>query len=312
MNTLVSLITHRLWAMLQRRSECEVAAPASCVSPCSTTAAAWLQTLTNIGSLFLRGHRYQTCLRLDNIPQERITDPAFLALLFNLRKETGDESHIAQILYDVLLPWLVDKPIMLALEEQRPDPCAEFRTAQRSKSSGYFCVLEAIRYMLRRKGVSRPQLKQLTYALRREMLTKVKDDLEAISDPAARWRNILDLVANKQLVNRSGQSVAGNSALRGKTVALYFSAHWCPPCRGFTPTLVQTYSALKQQNRDLEVVFISSDRDQAGFNEYLGQMPWLVRQTRVALQCSSVLVLLLFFKMRCSLATGATIFRSGD
>jgi thiol-disulfide isomerase/thioredoxin len=219
--------------------------------------------------------KYQTCLRLDNIPQDRIADPAFLAMLFNLRKETGDESHMAQILYDVLLPWLVGKPLMLALQQQDPDPCAEFRTIQRSKSSGYFCVIEAVRYVLRRRGISRPMLKQLTYALRREMLTKVKDDLEAISDPTARWRNILDLITGCQLVDKDGQTVDGGAALRGKTVALYFSAHWCPPCRGFTPTLAQTYARLKGQGRDFEVVFVSSDKDQAGFDEYLGAMPWL-------------------------------------
>merc|ERR1712150_34612 len=57
-----------------------------------------------------------------------------------------------------------------------------------------------------------------------------------------------------------------------KAVLVYFSAHWCPPCRGFTPTLSQAYSAYKQG--DVEVVFVSSDRDQASFNEYYKDMPW--------------------------------------
>ncbi len=30
-------------------------------------------------------------------------------------------------------------------------------------------------------------------------------------------------------------------------VAFYFSAHWCPPCRSFTPQLVQTYNHLRSQ-----------------------------------------------------------------
>lgn len=70
-------------------------------------------------------------------------------------------------------------------------------------------------------------------------------------------------------------------ALAGKNVAIYFSAHWCPPCRGFTPELVKVYQAMKQQVKDgkreddFEFVFVSSDRDQSSFDEYYGEMPWL-------------------------------------
>jgi len=50
-----------------------------------------------------------------------------------------------------------------------------------------------------------------------------------------------------------------NSALEGKKVALYFSAHWCPPCRGFTPVLKKFYEDVKAQDKGLEIVFITSD-----------------------------------------------------
>lgn len=59
-----------------------------------------------------------------------------------------------------------------------------------------------------------------------------------------------------------------------KAVALYFSAHWCPPCRGFTPKLAEFYTK-DLSGKGLEVVFLSSDQDQAQFDEYLGEMPWL-------------------------------------
>lgn len=57
---------------------------------------------------------------------------------------------------------------------------------------------------------------------------------------------------------------------------LYFSAHWCPPCRVFTPQLVGFYEDLKEQNdSQFEVVFVSSDRDRDSWQKYFNDMPWL-------------------------------------
>jgi nucleoredoxin len=56
---------------------------------------------------------------------------------------------------------------------------------------------------------------------------------------------------------------------------IYFSAHWCPPCRGFTPELVKVYNKMKESRDDFELVFASSDKDEGAFKEYFGEMPWL-------------------------------------
>ena len=44
----------------------------------------------------------------------------------------------------------------------------------------------------------------------------------------------------------------------------------CPPCRGYTPQLAAGYAA--KTNPGCEVVFVSSDRDQAGFDGYYGEI----------------------------------------
>ncbi len=58
--------------------------------------------------------------------------------------------------------------------------------------------------------------------------------------------------------------------------ALYYSAHWCGPCRKFTPRLVEFYKQFKAQHPDFEVIFISSDYNPAGMQEYMKSagMPW--------------------------------------
>jgi nucleoredoxin len=57
-----------------------------------------------------------------------------------------------------------------------------------------------------------------------------------------------------------------------KYVALYFSAHWCGPCRNFTPILIQNYNYLRSQG--IQVIFVSSDHNEAQFREYFATMPW--------------------------------------
>jgi len=61
-----------------------------------------------------------------------------------------------------------------------------------------------------------------------------------------------------------------------KVVGLYFSAHWCPPCRGFTPKLAEKYTELKSAGKNFEIIFISSDRDEQSANDYYAEMPWLM------------------------------------
>lgn len=66
------------------------------------------------------------------------------------------------------------------------------------------------------------------------------------------------------------------AALGGKEfVLLYASAHWCGPCRQFTPKLTQWYQSIGGLNRTVEVVFLSADHDENGFRQYYKSMPWL-------------------------------------
>lgn len=61
-----------------------------------------------------------------------------------------------------------------------------------------------------------------------------------------------------------------------KYTALYFSAHWCPPCRAFTPKLVEWYQGFKAKHENFELVFVSRDKNEEAQLEYMkeAKMPW--------------------------------------
>ena len=60
-----------------------------------------------------------------------------------------------------------------------------------------------------------------------------------------------------------------------KTIGFYFSAHWCSPCREFTPKLSELYKEFKSTSDLFDIVFVSSDNDEKSFDEYRKEMPWL-------------------------------------
>ena len=50
-------------------------------------------------------------------------------------------------------------------------------------------------------------------------------------------------------------------------VLYYFSAHWCPPCRQFTPLLKDFYDEVHESG--VEIVFVSSDRSPEDMLSYM-------------------------------------------
>ncbi|PTY01808.1 hypothetical protein DB346_11535 [Verrucomicrobia bacterium LW23] len=66
-----------------------------------------------------------------------------------------------------------------------------------------------------------------------------------------------------------------------KYVLVYYSAHWCPPCRMFTPKLVNFYESYKNVAKNkgvpFEVIFVSFDNSENEMEQYAMEtnMSWL-------------------------------------
>ena len=69
--------------------------------------------------------------------------------------------------------------------------------------------------------------------------------------------------------------ITKESIINYKLIAFYFSAHWCPPCRAFTPKLAEFYKKVNDKEKILQIIFVSSDNDLTSFNNYFSTMPWI-------------------------------------
>lgn len=61
-----------------------------------------------------------------------------------------------------------------------------------------------------------------------------------------------------------------------KYFAFYYSASWCPPCRAFTPKLVDFYKSFKPQHPNFELIFVNHDNSAEDMLAYMKKddMPW--------------------------------------
>ena len=130
-------------------------------------------------------------------------------------------------------------------------------------------------------------------ALRRALVTKAEFALGAVA-----WQEWEDKVSpfavQQSAALPHGDASGGLQSLLGATlldvdgngtvtlsaaladaplVALYFSAHWCGPCRKYTPRLVTLVEMLAEDGVHLPVIFSSNDDSEDAFQEYFASMP---------------------------------------
>ena len=78
-----------------------------------------------------------------------------------------------------------------------------------------------------------------------------------------------------KLISKNGEVDAISALKDVPIVCYYFSAHWCPPCRQFTPILADLYKKWNANEKKIEIVWLTLDRDENSWREYYQQMPWL-------------------------------------
>ena len=82
----------------------------------------------------------------------------------------------------------------------------------------------------------------------------------------------MDCLSGKTLQKKDGGKVSVEDALSNKKiVAYYFSAHWCPPCRNFTPVLKEAYNDMVENDLAIDIIFVSSDRSEDEMKQYMNE-----------------------------------------
>ncbi len=85
----------------------------------------------------------------------------------------------------------------------------------------------------------------------------------------------LQATLDAAVVNSEGATIEAPPLLETDYLLLYFSAHWCPPCRTFTPKFVAFYNA-HGGGKLFHALLVSSDKSEGEMFAYMRetQMPW--------------------------------------
>jgi len=71
-------------------------------------------------------------------------------------------------------------------------------------------------------------------------ISSLKSELDTIRKTLSPLELMFGTSKSFEVVNKEGNVKTIEELLKGKShLLIYFSAHWCPPCRGFTPVLAK-------------------------------------------------------------------------
>ena len=71
------------------------------------------------------------------------------------------------------------------------------------------------------------------------------------------------------IIKNGSDSTFSIESLDSKLIAIYFSAHWCKPCRKFTPILHQFHKIINSfPDKSIDIIFSSLDSSPEKMSEY--------------------------------------------
>ena len=128
--------------------------------------------------------------------------------------------------------------------------------------------VQAMEYLSKaQEGLKQVQAQEELKRIQRERERKQREEADAHS---ALRRDI-----GPYLVDSEGSRISSDMLLEKKYALLYFSASWCPPCRAYTPGLVEFYEKYSRKG-SFEVILVSSDRSSGEMLKYMKdyRMTW--------------------------------------
>ena len=84
------------------------------------------------------------------------------------------------------------------------------------------------------------------------------------------------ILSSCDLLDRNGNVVDQSVIHEAETVALYFSANFCKPCHEFLPMLKDFYDEVNEDDKKVEIIFVSLDKsqeEQESYHKEMGSWP---------------------------------------
>lgn len=137
---------------------------------------------------------FQCVVSITNVTTAKILDDAFWGLLLKLmfyasKKNTPDK------IYNLLLPYLVDKPLEFLLKESEQAKWSgtDCRMPQRANISYVTCIHEMVRYVFLRRNVTLQRANDILLCLKTKILVSVKNDLQLVNELGSHEKTVIEL-----------------------------------------------------------------------------------------------------------------------